>query len=210
MISLHLIRPTALFSADQGRCSTLCERQIVGCMSSMGALELSTRSECLPAILTDGLQHVETWLPCFLFPLHKQAVIDQRGDYIQNGSDILARCCAYRLGRFERTASHKNTQGAEEALLLSREQVVTPGDSGAQRVLVDRRISSAAGEHLEALRETCQQCPWWENLETCGGQHKRQGQAVQEHADLGDGSRIVPGQLEIGLVGLRLLSEECH
>src|SRR6266700_4063753 len=100
-------------------------------MSIVGALELSTRSERLQAILTDGRQHVESWLPCFLFPQHEQAVIDQRGDHIQNGSDVLARGRADRLGRINRTASHKHTERPEEALLLGREQVVTPANGGA-------------------------------------------------------------------------------
>src|SRR6266699_4542824 len=117
MISLQLLRPPALFSADQSLCGALCKRQVVGRMSSVGALELSTGCERFQAILTDGRQHGETWLPCFLFALHEQAVIDQRGDHIQNGSDVLASCHADCLGRINRTTSRKNTEGAKEALL---------------------------------------------------------------------------------------------
>src|SRR5438128_1471564 len=121
MISLQLLRPAALFSTDQRRFGTLCECQIIGRMSIAGSLELSTRGERLLAILTDGRQHGESWLPCFLFSLHEETVIDQRGDHIQHGSDVFAHCRADRLGRINRTASHKNTEGAEEALLLCRE-----------------------------------------------------------------------------------------
>src|SRR5438477_8994547 len=96
MISLQLLRPTALFCSAQSRFGALCKRQVVGRMSIAGTLELSTRCERPQAILTDGGQHVESWLPRFLFPLHEQTVIHQGGELIADRSDVLASCRADR------------------------------------------------------------------------------------------------------------------
>jgi hypothetical protein len=56
---------------------------------------------------------------------------------------------AYVLHGVERAAADEDGESAEQRLLLRREQVVAPGDSGAERLLTERQIARAAAQELE-------------------------------------------------------------
>ena len=87
-------------------------------MSLLGRLQLSSGGKHLQRKLAQGLQHQETWLLCLLLTLVDEAVIQQRGQRVQDVRVPSACPLAKRLGSLHRPAAHKDREPPEERLLL--------------------------------------------------------------------------------------------
>ncbi len=99
-------------------------------------------------------------------------------------------CHADSGGGLKRTASHKDGEPAEEALLLFCQQVIAPLEGVAQRLLAGGQIACATGEDIQAAREAFEQRLWREQFDTSCRQLNGQWQTVQPRTDLGDGASI--------------------
>src|SRR6266567_3556009 len=141
-------------------------------MRRLGGLQLPSFGKQLQPILPQGLQHQEARLLCLLLALLDEAVIQQRGEGVQDVWAPSARPLAKRLGCRKLPAARKDREPPEERLLLGRKQVVAPLERLAQRLLASRRGAWPAGEQRQALREakathpgahTARQSPvhWW-------------------------------------------------
>ena len=86
----------------------------------------------------------------------------------------------------ERATAGEHGQACEEILLGRREQVVAPGDRGAQRPLPLGGRAGAAGEQWQSLLEPLEQHRRRERLDARGSQLDRERQTVEAPADLGD------------------------
>ena len=123
---------------------------------------LAARRQPLQPELAHRLQHPEARLALDALLLAQQALVDQRGNAVEDIERPLR--VDDRLGRLQRAAAGEDGQAAEEDLLLRGEQVVTPGDGVAHRLLprrerrgrlrvssgkrCSRRVSSACGESI--------------------------------------------------------------
>src|SRR5207244_2568195 len=95
------------------------------------------------SVLANGLQEGEACIAVRQLALLHEALVDQGRQVVE---DIRAGA-ADRLGPAECPAAAENRQAAEEALLARGEEVVAPIDRFAKRLLADRTIAGAAGEH---------------------------------------------------------------
>src|SRR5688572_22622587 len=115
-------------------------------MEAMAVFDSSFVTACrkqLASVLVDSLQHGESRLiGKARHPLH-EALIEQPG---QTGKEIDGRWIGDRLGGLYRPASGKDAQAAEEDLLVGGEQIVAPGDSGADGLLPCGDIPGAPAE----------------------------------------------------------------
>ena len=87
-------------------------------MSLLGSLQLSSGGKYLQRKLAQGLQHQKTRLLCLLLALVDKAVIQQRGEGVQDVRVPSACPLAKRLGSFHRPAAHKDREPPEERLLF--------------------------------------------------------------------------------------------
>src|SRR2546429_6285263 len=79
-------------------------------MSLLASLQLSSDGKHLQRKLAQGLQHQKTRLLCLLLALVDEAVIQQRGERVQ---DVWAGCAcplAKRLGSLHGPAAHKDRE----------------------------------------------------------------------------------------------------
>ncbi len=100
---------------------------------------------------------------------------------------------------FYRPATNKHTQSCEQYVLGSCKQAIAPINRGADGLLACREIASTTSQRVEARRtQPIEQLLGWKQPNTGCGQLNRQWQAIQAHADRGDGGRIRVGEPEIG------------
>jgi hypothetical protein len=81
-----------------------------------------------------------------------QALLDQG---IEPGEHIRERQPADRCRGLQRPATGEDSEGAEDGLLLRREQRMAPANRVPQRLLASRCIARSWPEYLEALAEEC-------------------------------------------------------
>ena len=117
---------------------------------------------------------------------------------------------AHRFCRFKGAAAHKDGEPAEEALFLCRQQVVAPLQGVAQRLLAGGQVLRSSRQDLEPVREPLQQRLGRQEFAAGCGQFDGQRQAVQVHADLGDGAGIGRGHVKGRLDGLRAQHKEAY
>src|SRR5215218_8637717 len=86
----------------------------------------------LASVLADGLQHGESRLDGKARHALHEALIDQPG---QTGKNVGGRQIRDRLGGLDRPAPSKDAQLDEELLLLCCQEIVAPGDGGAEGLL---------------------------------------------------------------------------
>ena len=88
------------------------------------------------------------------------------------------------------------------------EQVVTPVDERAQRLLARQCVPASAGEQTEALVELIAQLPWRENPHPRRGELDCERDAVEAPADFGNKGRVFVGEREVASDGDGALDEE--
>jgi len=114
------------------------------------------------------------------------------------------------LGCVQVEAAGEHPQPSEQRLLLLGQQVVAPGDRVPQRAQALGQVGGAAGEQGQPVGQARQQRLGRQDLDPGGGQLDRQRQPVEPAADLRDRRRIVVGEAEGRVGGVRPLDEERH
>src|SRR6266516_6193728 len=111
----------------------------------------------LQAIRADRLQHQQTPLIALLLLWLEQALLYEGRGHLHDGRDHIAWSRAHVLRCFQRAATHEDGKSPEEALLLSQEQPIAPGDGVAQRLLESWHIRSSARQHVKRLLQAGEQ-----------------------------------------------------
>src|SRR4029078_6946227 len=89
------------------------------------------------------------------------------------------------LGHLKRAASTENRKACKEFLLLRGEELVTPFDRGAQRLLTGVGVAGAL-QKVEALREAGSDLGDHERLGSCSCELDGERERVEAGAQLGD------------------------
>ena len=204
-------RPASGPSNDRGRLRSASARYQAACASRRRRL-LAAGRQLLQPELADRLQHHDSAArrptrSC----LPQQALVDQRGDAIEDVEGEIPRRAGHRLGRLQRAAADEDRQPPEERLLLRRRA----GRSSRR----SRRASSAAAPAGRAPRRSAaaaaapagrSSAAGGRSVHPRGRQLDRQRQPVQAAADLGHGRGVRRGQREVGPGRLRPRDEEPH
>ena len=115
---------------------------------------------------------------------------------------------AHLLDCLEPRAAHEHRQAGEQRPLRLFEHVVAPRDRAAQGLLALGEVAGAAGEQSETVLEPAEHRLRREDSDARRRQLDGQRQAVEAHADLRHGRRVLVGHVEVGLHGARALDEQ--
>src|SRR2546425_6457328 len=159
-------------------------------MSLASDFLLPARRENLQPILADRLQHQEAWLLAFLLDLLQQALVDKRGDCIQDWLHLIARHAAHRLDGLERATTGKDREPPEKPLLVGIEEVVAPGNSIAEGLLPRGPIAFLTRQDSQALPQPCEERLRWKQFDARCRQLDGQWQPIQMGTDFCDGEGI--------------------
>ena len=115
------------------------------CVARADVLVLAGLAEAFERELTHGLEQVEARDPVLL-AAGEQALVGQRRQAVQRvdagvGGDL--------GGRLFGEAAGEHAQASEERLLVGAQEVIAPGERGAQRLLARRQIAPLAREQGE-------------------------------------------------------------
>ena len=86
-------------------------------MGPLGRRCLAMLEQPLASILPERLEHREPRVAIVRRALHQKAVVDERGDALQDVDAEILAGIAHRFGALERAASGKHRQAAKERLL---------------------------------------------------------------------------------------------
>ena len=138
--------------------------------------------EPLERELPDRLEHPEALLAVRIGAAAEEALVEQRRQRVEVGAADL-------LGVLERGAAAEHREPGEERLLVLVEQVVAPGDRGAQRGMALVGIAAAL-EEVEPLPDPLEQLLGAEQLHPRGGELDREREPVEAADQLVDGGRV--------------------
>ena len=93
-------------------------------------------------------------------------------------------------------------------MLPGIEQIIAPRKRVAQSLLPCRDILCPHRQDLQAVFQAGQEPLWRKQFDAGCCQFDGERQAVQAHTDLGNGTGVSAGQLEVGFGSLRRLQEE--
>ena len=105
-----------------------------------------------------------------------QRLIDQRRQHVEDVELVKALITSDRNCPLKREAADEDPQPPEEHALALVEQVVTPVNERAQRLLARQHVAPAAGEHAKTLVEPVAQLFDAEHLHACRRQLDRQAE----------------------------------
>ena len=123
----------------------LCQAGVIGGMPTSALLLLSGCTQPVQGIVPNQLQHTKACCLGGRYLRLDEAGIDQsreREDRLFGRPLSLGE--AYRLCCLQCPASHKDAQGTKTALLVFREQLITPGDGVLHRLLACWQVSRPA------------------------------------------------------------------
>src|SRR5829696_466671 len=136
-------------------------REVGGVRATGSALKVGVPAQPLDGVFLDRGQHHETSVAVRAAPAD-QTLVHQRGEAVERVDPSVAvvvdapRDC---LDRFERCARERREQ-LEQPLLTRLEQLVTPFDGGAERLLAGGQVTRPASQQLEALVQPVEQRLW--------------------------------------------------
>ena len=196
------LEPTRLVAARQAELCFLRQADEVLEMPAPCLVALVGRTQPLEGVVAHELKQGEARLVGLA--LRDKALVDKRGEPLQDGSFDTAD----GFGRRKRAPACEHAELREEPLRIGVEQVVAPVERQAEGPLVPRRVAAPAGEELEAISEPGEERHRRKQLGSRRGELDRERQAVEPYAQLGDRGRILLGQGEARIGGLRARDEE--
>ena len=171
------------------------------------SLNLASFQELLQRVLADCLKALKVRLACRLLDEH-QRLVGQAGEQLQNIVRGDVTTCADGFGGVQRTPACEDRHAAKQRTFRLAQQVVTPVDEGAQRLLPRQSRPAAAGQQVEAVVQA--------GSDLFRGQHpdarccelQSQRDAVELLADTGNRGRVLLVQQECRLDGACPLDEK--
>ena len=138
----------------------------------------------LERVLADRLQHPEARLAARHRLRPEQAVVEQRLDA---GEHVELEVAGNRLRGVEREAADEDGQAREERLLRRAQEVVAPGDGGAQRpVPLGPAVAGLGLQQRQPLAQALEDRLRREQLGARGRELDRKREPVETQAELGD------------------------
>ena len=174
---------------------------------------LPGRLQPLSRELADRLQHAEPRRRLPLGPagaLPHEAVVDEGGQTVQEINAEVAIGVAHGRRRLEGPAASEDAEAAEQGLLGRGEQVVAPGDRGAEGLLARRQVAGAAGEQRQPPVQLTEQRRRREHLAACRREFDGERQPIQVPADRGHRAGIGVTGGEVRSAGACSLDEQGH
>ena len=158
-----------------------------------------------PAVLTKRLEQLVTGAAAGGAANRHHGALDEAREQVER----VARA-ARRLGRREVEGPGEDGEGAEQLLLLGREEVVGPADGVLHRPVA--RVAPAAGglqqteTFIEARRDLCEV----DRPGPCRCELDRERDPIEAPADLDDRTRVLLAELESRIGRAGSLDEERH
>src|SRR5437588_1744243 len=122
-------------------------------MYLLHGLQLSRIHKFFQNVLPDRFEHQQAWLLCTSVALLQQAFVQQGWDQVYGGKRAIRSSATDRFGSLQRTATDKEGQAPETALLLGSEEIITPTNGLAQGQLLDGSILPSTYQHGEPTVE---------------------------------------------------------
>ncbi len=185
----------------------LCPREELFAVPAAQGLGFAGRFQELDRELADGLEHCEARLVRGAADAPDEALIDERGEGVEDVQTVLS---ADGLRVLQRPAAREDGQPREQPALGFVEQAVAPLERRAQRALSVGQVLSAADEQVERLVEPAVHRLGSEQLRPRGGQLDRERKPVEALTDAGHRGSVVLVELEVGIDRARPGREEAH
>ena len=171
-----------------------------------GVLVLAGLGQAFERELAHGLEQVKARDPVLL-AAGEEALVGQRRQAVQR---VDAGVRGDLGGRLLGEAAREHAEPSEERLLVGPQQIVAPGERGAQRLLAGGQIAPLAREQGQRSIEARQHRLRRQDARPRGGQLDGQGEAVQAAADLRDRGVILGVDAEVRAHLLGALLEQAH
>ena len=184
------------------------EGEKIGRVAAAHLVQLTGRVKSFQPELTHGLQHREARLPVHCLHPLQEALVDQGGDSVEGIDAKLTARVGDRLRRLEGASADEDGQAPKEPLLRRGEQIVTPGDGVAHRLLAGRKISPAAGQNDQAALQTRQQRGRRKHFDPGRGELDGERQSIETTTDRRDRGGILSREGKRFLHRLRARDEE--
>ena len=139
-----------------------------------------------------------------------EALVEQGHHPVDDVAADLRRRPADRLRRREVEPAGEHRQAVEQPLGVLVEDVVAPGDRGAQGLLARRQVARAGGQQVELVLEPAEDRLGRQELDPRGGQLDGQRHAVEPGADGRHRGRVLVGDGEARPDRHRALDEQAH
>jgi hypothetical protein len=167
--------------------------EVVGVAISDGRL-LATLGQPLQPILAHRLQHSKARFPLAAFLLAQQALVDEGSNAAENIKRTFR--AGDHLRSLDGAAPSKDGQPADNSLLLQGEEIVTPGNGVAHRLLSCRQSPCPSGQQRQAHFQALEQRPRRQDPDEGRSQLNGQRQAIEPLTDRHD-RRVVCRQREV-------------
>ena len=175
-------------------------------MARADVLVLAGLGQAFERELAHGLEQVKARDPVLL-AAGEEALVGQRRQAVQR---VDAGVRGDLGGRLLGEAAREHAEPSEERLLVGAQEVVAPGERGAQRLLASGQVAPLAREQGQRLIEARQHRLRRQDARPRGGQLDGQGEAIQAAADLRDRGVILGVDAEVRTHLLGALLEQGH
>ena len=128
----------------------------MGGVAGAQRLRLGRVAQLGERVLADGLQHVEARLALHL-AAQKQALVAERSQAIEDVERRVGGEHAHRLGGLEVEAAGEDRDAAEQDPVGLVEELVAPGDGGAQRPVARLAVTRVAAQEAQAIAQALAQ-----------------------------------------------------
>ena len=143
-------------------------REVLGMRPPHRLRFVQVPGEAFQRELPDCLQHREAWLVIDIFGYAHQALVDQRGEFLEDIQAALA--VGHRFRGLQCPSPGEDTKAAKEDAFFFTQQVMAPRNRSAQRLLPLGQILSPACQEGQTRVKPRQERRWGKNLAAGGSQ----------------------------------------
>src|SRR4051812_17716366 len=123
-------------------------------MCASGGELFAARHQPLERVFADGFQHDKTRFRIDSFNPLNQVLVHERRETLEEIDAKITPGIANRLRRLQRSAASEKGETAKQGLLRLREQLVTPINGVAKRLLPFRKVQSTPGEQSQTALQS--------------------------------------------------------
>src|SRR5215210_149261 len=156
VLLFQLVQPRRILWAPELRLGFFRQGQEVFGMGASYGFCVVALLELFQRELADGLEHHEARLGTLAFLLPQQALVQERGNYIQRVLGKVSSWVAHRLYGLQGAPARESRQPRKERLLPLVEHLVAPRDGVPEGPLPLGQVPRPAGKQLEAAVQSRQ------------------------------------------------------
>ena len=209
MLRIQAFEPGLLIRTPRIGLGCLCHRHEERKMPALPPRFLTALQQPVPRVLAHGLQESVAGGAVPFFGRH-QALIGQRHQQLEHCAIVDALAGAHLFRGFHCPAASEYRRAAEQRLFGRQQQIVTPVQRRAQRLLARLRRACAAGEQSESIIQPRIDLLHRQRANARRRQLQRQRYAVEPDAQLRDRRGARRGQRETGLLLSGPLDEQLY